>query len=629
MRGDFLVGLLEKLSAKAKAFVKSLKWQDYAFIALLAIYLVLQINLLSSFKQLPSPIYGGDYYFSLGSVQHMMSGGNPFVSSNVLGSEPAYLPLYTILVSVVGWIFGLSAFAAMKCFAMIELVLALTLFYLFSNRLFKNKSVALISVMLYLPLMSFPVLKYLQFTITFTLPAYLFAMLYFYEKRNLLSAIIAGIIFGLLGISHSVGFVTGVFFFIIFSIYLLFFEHLKKKEKKWFFDQEAFKHGFLKTLVFFFVIGLIGSAIAMLYWFKPIFVYHGVIQQPYLFTQDLSLFSAQLKFVWDSLKGAFFNFSTLFDVFKSIFLIIGVLSIFLLKKYDASKKFLIIFLITAFVGSFHFLLSEPLLKTNLSPVYMVVFCFGLLTALFAALGVEVITSFAKKYKPYVLIGLMLLLLILNMQQFVSYAKNDKWIAAGRQPLSPNLVEMQKWVLVNTKVNDVFLSTNELNFALNGLTGRKEVNGRTSHNSMFLDVGKRYAVAAVMLYGNDSEERKKLLREYSVDYLYWDYYWIQSEYVFDDTGKLTSWYDPLIVEDTPVYNELMKKYNVSFFKQHTWPDPAVKGDYIKQLDLIFILPSQFNITHPWNPGLDKYLEEAWSYSQGGVLVSRIYKVVSVD
>jgi hypothetical protein len=189
--------------------------------------------------------------------------------------------------------------------------------------------------------------------------------------------------------------------------------------------------------------------------------------------------------------------------------------------------------------------------------------------------------------------------------------------------------MQKWVLANTKVNDVFLSTNELNFALNGLTGRKEVNGRTSHNSMFLDIGKRYSVAALMLYGNDSEERKKLLREYSVDYLYWDYYWIQSEYVFDDTGKLTSWYDPLIVEDTPAYNELMKKYNVSFFKQHTWPDPAVKGEYIKQIDLLFIIPYQFNLGHPWHPDLDNYLQEVWNYTQSGTVVSRIYKIVNVD
>jgi len=621
-------GETKPLFDKIKAFAKKLEWQDYAFLALLIIYLVLQINLTSSFKALPSPIFGGDYYYSMGNVQHMMSRGNPFVSSNVLGSEPGYLPLYTILVAIPGWVFGLSAFGAMKLFAIIELVSSMVLFYFFANYIFKNKSVSLIALMFYLPLNLFPGWKYSHFAIAIMFPAYFLSMLYFFKKRNFLSAVIAGVVFGLLGITHTVGFVSGVFFFVILSLYTLFFEHLHRKAKKWVFDKQEFKKIFLKILLLFFIIGAIGSIIAMLYWFKPIFVYYGKVQQPHLYTQEFSLFSAQLKFVFDNLKGAFFNYASIIDGFKSFLFLIGFISFFLLKKYDASKKFLALVLITTFISSFHFLLSQPLLETNFSPVYMVIFGFGLAIPLFAGLGAEVIAGFAKKYSVYILLALIIILLALNIYQFNNYVKSDRWIAAGKQPVPPNLAEMQKWVLANTRVNDVFLSTNELSFAMNSLTGRKELVGRKSHNSMFLDVDKRQAAAAVILYGNDDEERKRLLTEYSVDYLYWDYYWIQSDYTFDDTGRLSSWFDPLLLEDTPEYNGIIRKYNISFFKQHTWPDPAVKGDYIKQLDLIFILPSQFNITHPWNSGLDKYLEEAWSYSQGGVLVSRIYKIVNV-
>ncbi len=606
-----------------------MKWQDYVFISLLVIYIVLQITLISSFKQLPSPIYGGDYYYSMGTVQHVMSGGNPLASSNVLGSEPFYLPFYAIIVSGTGLVFGLSAFAAMKAFAIIELIIALVLFYLFANYLLKNKSLALISLMLYLPLISFPVWKYLQFTITLMMPAFLFSLLYFFKKRSILSAVIAGILFGLMGISHTVGFVTAVFFFVIISLYIIFFEHLHRKDKKWHFDKKSFKTLLLKNIKLLLIIAIIGGVIAMLFWFKPIFVYHGKLPSTSVHVHAYSSLNTQMNFVFGTFKEYFFNFSNIFNGLKSVLFLIGFLSIFFLKRYDSSKRFLVVILLTAFIGSFHYILSQPLLGVNLSPIHIRTFSFGLATALFAGLGSGLISNFLKKYKSYALIGILILLLIFNIQQFTAYSKNDRWINAGRNELSPNLVEMQKWVLKNTDVSEVFLSTNELSFALNGLTGRKEVIGRRAHNSMFLNMDERQADAAIVLYGNDSEERKKLLKEYSVDYLYWDYYWFQSEYHFDNTGEITSWFDPIAFLDTPEYEKLVKKYNLSFFKQHTWLDPTVKSPSMKQFDLIFILPYQFNLTHPWHPDLDNYLEEVWDYKQNNQVISRIYKIVNVD
>ncbi len=614
---------------KIKAFLKKLAWQDCAFVGLLILYLVFQINLLSSFKQLPSPIYGGDYYYSMGTVQHVMSGGNPFASSNVLGSEPGYLPSYAILAAVPGILFSLSVLASMKIFAIIEMIAALVVFYLFASYLLKNKSLALISVLAYLPLISFPVFKYMNLTYTLMLPAFLFSLFYFFNKRNLVSAIIAGILFGIVGLSHTVGFVVAVLFFLTFSLYFLVLEHLQKEGKKWFFEKKLFSQAFLKKLKLLIIIGLIGSAIAMLFWFKPIFVYHAQLPAASVHMHDLSSSAIQLSTIWQTFKLFFFNFSDIFTGIVTFLFIIGFVSIFFLKKYDLSKKFLIIILITAFIASFHFIISEPLLGMNVFPDQMRYFSFNSVCALFAAFGAGVISGFAKKYKIYVLMTLMILLLAFNIQAFISYSNTDKWVSAGRTPLSLNLAEMRDWVLKNTAVNDVFLSTNELSFALNSLTGRKEVIGRRAHNSMFLDTNKKQVDAAIMLYSNDTEERKRLLKEYSVDYLYWDYYWIQSDYYFDDSGKLSSWFDPIILLDTPEYEALMTKHNISFFKQHTWVDPAVKGPDMAQFDLLFILPYQFNLTHPWHPDLDNYLEEVWTYAQGGVLVSRIYKIVNTS
>jgi hypothetical protein len=615
--------------SKFKDFFINLQWENYAFIAILAVYLFFQISLLASFKALPSPIYGGDYYYSMGTVQHVMSGGNPFASSNVLGSEPGYFPLYPMLVSVFGWAFGLSAFMAMKYFSILIMLAALIVFFLFSNYLFKNKLLALTSTLLYLPLTVFPIFKYSPFTLLLLVPSFFFSMLVFFSKRSFRQAIISGILLGLIGIGHPISFVASLLFSIIFSLDILFFEHIRRKEKKWFFDKEAFKAGFSRTFVLLLIIGVIGVAIAMLYWFKPIFFYHGKLPASSVSIRDFSRFGLQAGFLVETFKSYFFSFSSPFNGIKSALTFLGFLSLFFLRKYDLSKKFIVVVVTTAFIGAFHLLITEPLLGTNFAVDQLRDYLFMFMSPLLAGMALAALTSFAKKFKTYILAIILLGLLVLSILQWNSYIKTDKWVANGRAELPPNLAAMQKWVLSNTRVNDVFLSTNEVSFALNALTGRKEVNGRRAHNSMFLDSDKRYAVAAIMLYGNDSSERKKLLRDYSVTYLYWDYYWFQSEFVFDDSGKLVSWFDPLMFIETPEIDALMSQFNITTFKQHTWLDPTVRDEAMKQEDVLIVLPNQFNITHPWHPDLDNYLQEVWNYSQNNMVLSRIYKIINLD
>jgi hypothetical protein len=377
------------------------------------------------------------------------------------------------------------------------------------------------------------------------------------------------------------------------------------------------------------IIGIIGAAIAMLYWFKPIFFYHGKLPASTVSIRDFSRLGLQMGFVVETFKLYFFNFSPLFNGIKLALAILGFLSLFFLKKYDLSKKFIVLVVLTAFIGTFHLLITEPLIGTNFAVDQLTYYFFVFTSPLLAGLALAAFIGFVKKFKNYVLIIILLGILILSILQFNSYIKTDKWIANGRTEISPNLVEMQKWVLSNTQVNDVFLSTNELSFALNALTGRKEVNGRRAHNSMFLDSDKRYAIAVIMLYGNDSAERKKLLKEYSVKYLYWDNYWIQSDFMFDNDGKLVSWFDPLMFIETPETGNLVQQYNITAMKQHTWLDPTVRDEAMPQEDVLIVLPSQFNMTHPWHADLDNYLEEVWNYAQNNVVQSRIYKIVNLD
>ncbi len=121
------------------------------------------------------------------------------------------------------------------------------------------------------------------------------------------------------------------------------------------------------------------------------------------------------------------------------------------------------------------------------------------------------------------------------------------------------LDVKEWIEKNTDINDVILTSNEVGFALNGLTGRKGINFRRAHSGSYVDVDSRYLDAAIILYGNNSEDIKKLLKKYDVKYVYWEYYWVNSEFIIDfTTNNVMGWYDPLMVLYSPKKEGLLNE-----------------------------------------------------------------------
>ena len=150
--------------------------------------------------------------------------------------------------------------------------------------------------------------------------------------------------------------------------------------------------------------------------------------------------------------------------------------------------------------------------------------------------------------------------------------------------------------------------------------------RRNHAPPFLlDFDAREIDAATILYSNDTELVKGLLKKYNVSYLYWNYYWINSEFYLDENGRIIDIFDPLMVFDTKENRDLLKKRGLRYIELETWPDPAMKGEHYRKAKMLLIVPSYRNFTHPWSATLDEFLELKWSYSHGNVTYARIYKV----
>jgi len=606
-------------------------------------YLFLQNGIISQYKALPSPVYGGDYYFQLGSINHIRYGGNPLGSSSVLDSEPGFFILYSSLVAVFANLLSLESIEAMFYFSQLLILTSFIVVYYFLYYLFKDKTLALLGVVIYLPITRFPVLKYTEFTIVLMMPLFFFSMFYLFKIGSLKSGVIAGIVYGLCAISHGAAFfVINVFFMVLF-LYMAFFQYIIPNKDlkgdririKLNLDKSNLKRNLSHTLKLFLIVFVIGFSISLLYWFKPIFIYHGKTSGILTASYPLTSPEYQSNFLMNFLRGNFLNFRNFITSFTSIFFSVGVVSLFLyflsekLKFWDKLiANYICLVFLTAIFASFHFLLTEPLLGINFHPTRPMMFTMPIAKTILVLFGISSLIHLIKieKYKEYLILVLLVSVLIQQPSILSDSIENNVWTKSGRSPLPEHFEEMSKWVIENTDVNDVFLSTNELSFAFNALTGRKGVvTRRVSHHSPFLDIDQREADLAIILYGEDDSKRRELLKKYDVDYLYWNYYWIQSEYTIDQNGRIVSWYDPLITKDTPYFREYLDSYNIRYYPLNTYPDPSKRGEEYAKSDLLLIVPQYRSLEQPWSEALDKYMSLVWEYKEGDSTIARIYRI----
>ncbi len=109
-----------------------------ALFALVIIYTFFCMNLVSQFKALPSPLFGGDYYYQLGAITHMY--GAPITewagSSNGIGTHPAYFMFYSSLVTIFGKLLSFAPMQAMFNFNFILPLVSLFAFYFLFKKIF-------------------------------------------------------------------------------------------------------------------------------------------------------------------------------------------------------------------------------------------------------------------------------------------------------------------------------------------------------------------------------------------------------------------------------------------------------------------------------------------------------------
>ena len=613
------------IKARLAKAVKSLTWEDYLFAGIVLFFMIGLGTIISQFVQLPGPLYGGDYYNHFGEMLHIAQGGSIFDSGQMLGVESWTPWLYHVMVVALSRITGLSLLHANLYIAVLLMPIAAIIMYLMAQLLFKNKLIALIPTIFLL--YSQPMFKYTPFAFYLLCPLYFLLIYKLVQTRSFKYAIASGVVYGLIGLTHTVVFMAMSLYSALVALYFL-ATQARLANGKLLFNKPGLKRYFL----LFLVVLAIGAPIAMLYWYGPIFVHHAKVLNPIqeVGFYDVTTLGGQLTYIFSQIKWDFFYFPNLRTSIMSIFTVLGLLFLIFLKKKTFAAKMILLSVAIAVIGFSHILITEPLAHTHVFPAYFNEAIFVFWSYILMTFAVAVLYGMLSKLKvpkivPKIFLLAIIALLVINGVYNLKVFDNDQWTQVGKQPLQPYMQDMSAWVMQNTGLNDVFLSTNENSFALNALTGRKILTNRITHSSSYVDMDQRMMDAAIILYGNNEDLRTQLIEKYHVKYLYWEYNWINMEFSFNQDGQFQGLFDPYMVLDTPEHRQYLSENGVNFTLVHTWRDPAYHNPLAPQYDVIVVLPSQFNPVQPWSDELQARLALVQEFNQSGQTAARIYAI----
>lgn len=600
------------------------KTQVYICLGLLIISsLIVNYAYTRNLQSLPSPMYGGDYYFQLGAVNHVKYGGNPLDSSSSLGELPSYFPLYSFIVGNFARLLNINAITAIFITSYIFTSLAVILLFLVSYNLFKNIYISFIGAFYSLFLMPFPICKYSDFGIWVIIPLFIYLLYTYLKEQSLKNAIFVGLVYGLTGISHGIEFIASSLLLFFFFIKYFIINNFKSKNLKF----DKLKRPFLNYII----IAILGIGIAMLYWYQPIFTFHGKTEGLDA-VYNLSKFSTQFMFLFNFVKYNFLSFNTIPIIIFSLFNIIALIGLFIIKSEDESISFIKFIFISFIIISFHYFLTQNILNFNLVPGQLLAHLSSIMV-LFFIFGLYTFSLIFKKLKISELYPFFIILVLFILSLFLNYniRVSDRWYNAGLSPVPAYMNDLTNFLVKDGSVNDVVLTTKEVGFAVNAISGRKLISFRRGHGTPFpfISFDTREIDTALILYGNNTDLKKQLLKEYNIKYLYWDYYWIQSEYIFDNNGNLVNKYDPLFLFYNETKIKILDDNNVKHFTEVTWQDPSMRDESFPKYKLEYISYLNYNTaTHPWNTNLDQFLEEVWSYDMNGQKIAVLYKVKNI-
>jgi len=619
------------MKEKLENWIKNRTWEDYALIGIVVVSLIIAGIYVAPLKYTLGPMYGGDTFYHMGISLHLERGGGFLANPQLLGEYSWNPYLYHVMTNIVGMTFNIPFEKANLYMIFVSIILSSVIGYALGIALFKRKDIALFIVS-FLCIYSFSAFYYKNFAFVVMYPLFALLLYLAVTKRTWLTYLLAGLTLGAIGLTHMLGFVAFVIFTIIVLTYYYVARFLHKEDGKYHFKKDMFRKQFSEDYWKIVMFTIIAVGIALIFWFKPIFVFHLHTVNNIAAYDSIDLKENYFSYAFSTIKNLFwvnsdFSIGGIVNNLTSLLALTFIILYFFNKHKSDASKYIMLMLLTTIILYLHYLITIPIAGIEFFGESMGPHVYIVFHTLAACMGIIFIAGFFKneKLKKWIAVIMVSALVILTIVGVKGMFNSTYYKSAVQYDIPPYVKDVSTWLRTNTNVNDVILSTNEISFMVSSVSGDKVVTTRRAHSGMFVDVDRRWADAAVIMYGNNSVLRKQLLEKYQIKYVYWQYNWVTLDYTYDDKGNLVNIFDPLLIIYTPEYEEYFKDNGVKYIRMNMWLDPAFRSDDYKKYDSLLVIPYNNSDSNPWNPQFTSMLKLDKSFYQEGAEAARIYTI----
>ncbi len=587
---------------------------EWRLAILLATVAAAQAWLVRDMRFLASGLFGGDHAYQLACIRSIAASLDPMASCSVSGALPGYLPLYGTLVAGFSLATGLDPLHAMFVTAVIFRVLSAFVVYRVFRRLF-GPPAGLAVACLWSALHPELIFKYTEFTTAVLVPLQFLALHRYLERPVAGRAAAVAAALAALGYAHSVAFIGGV---AIAGIAIVAGAIALRGKRP--LAAEALR--VLRHLPVF----AAGCALALGYWWRPIFVHRGRTSLHYVEWTSVDLSSLERRLDWARRTlAAEFSFDNVPLAALTLLVAGGAAA---LAARGNRRRFAPAAVLAAasFAWMFHYLATVPALGAHFVPLYVQWMLWGVARLLLAAIPLALLfgTAAGRRHSGGLQSAILALALVAVVAQARALHARPE-MRQAREEQDPAIAALTRWAGAHLDPGAVALSTNELSFAWSAITGRKTVVTRRGQNDAFLDMDVRNRDAALMLYGRDDSLRTRLLDRYRVDVVFWASNWFASEYAVTATGDTVT-YDPFLYFRDPEYDGALARAGVEFYHDFTWVDPALRGPDYARFDLSIVTPRNYERPErPWRDDLDRRLERIWADPETGPARVAVFRV----
>ena len=469
-----------------------------------------------SYKHLPGPVYGGDVYRDRGFIESINQGFKPWEDGYFLNEHQYYNWFGSALLSIPVSIFNFPIESTMLWFSFLVYIAIIVAYYFIADALFKKKLLSCTSALIAAVIFIYPSVKFSKFGSLLLILFILFFIKFIQTKENKYH-LYAGITLAICGLTYGAVYAAAMIFY---ALWLL-FELIKRI--KFDFKEKLKLKKVIKDYFYLILPFLIALLIPLIIHYLPLMLrYAGNAPNPVYEYGDTSIKNFTLGTVLLNEVKLFFNFSNIFKFAFGLAAVIGLIFIFISK--NKFSVFLKKFYLYNFVAKLHHYISKPLLgkwffphKMSLTHYVFPIFIMNTVNSVFVYL---------KKRKQIFAFIFIFCIIVLSIGYGIFKINNfndSKWVKYGKQmdQSTQMIYDAGEYLKTHMSNDETVLANDETSFALMALSGKKVVVSRRTHASYYVDIDKRIADIAIILYSNNNALRNSLLNKYKVKYFFED------------------------------------------------------------------------------------------------------------